>query len=123
MLILPFEPTITPYRFTCPIGDSPYHFDVRWNGWNAAWYFDLREIDETPIARGIKIVIGTYLGRKFSHPLFADGVFIAHDVSGARKDPGLDDLGTRVPVMYASNDEVIAAQVSLFADIRRGVRR
>lgn len=120
MLTLPFTPSLSPYRFTCPILNESYIFDVRWNARALAWYFDLREVDETPIALGIKVVIGAYLGRKYTHTLFQSGVFVATDTSGQRRDAGFDDLGDRVRVMYAVNGEVAAGFVAMLANINRG---
>lgn len=98
--ILPFQPSIPNYRFETILNDLPYVFDVRWNERDSAWYFDLYEEDTHPIELGIKVVIGTYLGRTSTHPLFARGVLAVIDTSGAYEDAGFDDLGTRVEVRY-----------------------
>lgn len=101
---VPFQPSIGNYRFGCAIAGAQYIFDVRWNardnGGAGAWYFDVSEIDETSIIRGVKVVLGTYLGRSSKHHLFSDGVFVAADLSGQQKEPGFDDLGVRVSIVY-----------------------
>ena len=113
-VIIPLVPSIPWYRITTQIADTPYIFDVRWNVRDAAWYFDLFEIDETPIASGIKIVLGVPLGRRIKHALMRCGAFVAKDISGKWKDAGLDDLGTRVQLRYYSALNIISAA-------RRGV--
>lgn len=104
--ILPFVPGNANYRLATTLDGDPYILDVRWNGRDGAWYFDLLEEDETPIVHGLKIVLGGYIGRYVDHLLFKNGVFFAVDTSGQRLPPTLDDLGTRVQVYRFSVDAV-----------------
>jgi hypothetical protein len=105
-LELPF--TSDPnYRVSAILDGTTYVFDVRWNAGDSSWYFDVLTQDaKTILATGVRIVLGQYLGRhKWTAP-FTDGVFVAHDLSGARKEAGIDDLGSRVVVRFYSNLEV-----------------
>jgi hypothetical protein len=88
------------FRVGTTIGGSPYIIDGRWDTRDAAWYLDFLEADLTPIIFGIKLVLGAYLGRTSNHHLFRDGVLVAVDSSGQRKDAGFDDMGTRVLLEY-----------------------
>lgn len=97
---LPFSPSIGQYTFTATIETVQYVFNVRWNTRDSAWYFDVLEADTTPIVYGLKIVLGTYIGRRTNHPLFNDGVIVAVDLSGQETDAGFDDLGIRVALQY-----------------------
>lgn len=100
MLILPFVPGLGAYRFSTQIESVEYAFDVRWNARAAAWYFDVLEQDGTPIAYGIKIVLGAYLGKIVIHRLFRTGVMVAIDTTRASREATFDDLGTRVEVRW-----------------------
>lgn len=97
---LPLQPSIGAYRFSSTLMGTPYWFDVRWDATNDAWFFDIRELDETPIALGLKLVLGAFIGRHVSHILFRRGVFAAVDTSGAESEAGFDDAGTRVILKY-----------------------
>lgn len=106
-LLIPFRPSIGRYRFITVIGGDQYIFRVRWNTRDAAWYFNLLEYDETPILEGVKVVLGTYLGRRSNHPLLLNGVFVARSNATVHKDPGLDDLGASVNVLYFTRAEMV----------------
>lgn len=106
--VLPLQPSVPWYRMTVPINDTPYLFDVKWNARDQAWYFDLYEVDETPIAFGIKIVLGISLGRRVQHPLMQHGAFVARDLSNQWIDAGFDDMGTRVQLRYFTVYDIIA---------------
>lgn len=118
--VIPFIPSNGNYDFDVDIDGASYHFDVRWNsrdevpatasreGVDGAWYFDISESDGTPIARGLKITVGSYIGRYSTHELFEKGVIAAIDTSGAYRDPGFDDLGTRVEVRYYTVEDLVA---------------
>lgn len=100
MLTIPFESGTAAYSFETPIDGVPYRFDVRWNTRSEAWHFDLYEQDGTPIAHGLKIVLGAFIGRRIQHRLFRTGVMVARDDSGQGRDATIDDLGTRVLVRW-----------------------
>lgn len=109
VLVLPFIASNGNYQFETYIGDKPYVFDVRWNERDEAWYFDLSENDGRAIASGLKIVVGTHIGRTSRHELFSRGVFVAVDTEGNHRDATYDDLGTRVEVRYYPIEALAAA--------------
>lgn len=109
ILILPFIPSDPHYDFETTIEDVPYSFEVRWNERDLAWYFDISESDGTAVARGLKIVIGSYPGRYSTHELFQRGVFSIIDTSGEYEDAAFDDLGTRVQVRYYTTEGLVTA--------------
>jgi hypothetical protein len=113
-LEIPLVPSIGSYRFGTAIDTVPYLFDVRWNTRDQAWYLDVLETDETPIVRGVKIVLGAYLGRRSNHPLFKNGVLVASDTSGATRDATFDDLGTRVKLQYIPVLDLMQRQQDYF---------
>lgn len=121
-IILPFVPSIASYRRTTTINGIPYHFDLHWNArdndGDGAWYMDCFEVDEVPVFRGVKIVLGPYLARRVDHPLTRDGVLVAIDTSGGRADAGFDDFGEgqRVEVRWYSQLEIVAGARELAAD-------
>lgn len=105
-IILPFRPSIGRYRFVSVINDIQYVFKVRWNSRDAAWYFDVLEYDETPIVEGVKIVLGTYLGRWSNHDLFRQGVIIARCNVVPHEDAKFDTLGTKITVLYLTRADL-----------------
>jgi hypothetical protein len=106
--VLPLFPSIPNYRFGTALNSVQYLVDIRWNGRESACYMDIFAEDESPIRRGMKIVLGTLLGGRSADPRFP-GVLIASDLSGEGRDAGLDDLGTRVAV-YLYSEEDLAAE-------------
>lgn len=110
MQILPLVPSVTEYTFDTVLDDLPYFFRVAWNTRDEAWYLDIYDGgDRTPIAYGVKVVLGTNLGRTHDHPLTRQGLLVAIDRSGENRDATLDDLGERVIVMHVTQAEFGAA--------------
>jgi hypothetical protein len=142
--LIPFQPSIGRYKFTCTINGRDYLFRAYWNNRDVstlmprgAWYFSVYDLgadavsqgspgasdqsQPTPIMFGIKIVRGAYLGRTSQHPLFTEGVMIARSVvPGDPSEADLDTLGSRVQVRYYTFAEMIneigAQQVSAVAN-------
>ncbi len=96
--VIPFRPSDNNYRLVVPFDNVPTLIDTRWNAIDEAWYIDLRAEDESPIALNLKIVLGTNLARRSTHPFFYGQVLVPFDTSGKKKDAGYDDLGARVIV-------------------------
>lgn len=103
---IPFIPSRTNYVLSLAIGSVRYLFNTHWNSRDEAWYFDLREEDETPICLGIKVVLGVQLGHTSPHKFFQANMMRAIDTTGVGTDAGFDDLGVRIQVVLTSADEV-----------------
>lgn len=120
-IILQFRPSISPYKFSAVLQDQEYSFDrVRWNSRDAAWYFDLLELDGTRIAIGTKIVLGAYMCRRSNHPLFKNGALVARPANNDRSNPTFDDLGVRVQVWYFTREEVVQEIIGTLTSVGGG---
>ena len=98
--ILPFTPSIPFYRFAVVIDAVVYVFSVRWNTRAEQWAFDISEEDGTSVINGAVVALGAMMGRTSSHELFQNGCIVARDTGNEFKEATLDDLGTRVQVVY-----------------------
>lgn len=99
---LPLQPSNPNYRVGTTLDGEAFLFDMRWNERDQAWYMDilLDDDEETPLRRGVKVVIGSLLGNRCTSSRFPKGALVVVDTSGERRDAGLDDLGTRVQVHF-----------------------
>ncbi len=107
---LPFQPSQNNYRLVVPLRNTPYLLDVHWNTRDSAWYFDLREEDETPILLGNKVLVGSKIGRASNHDFFKTRGFEVMDTAGVGVDAAYDDLGARIQVIVTDTSEVITQQ-------------
>ena len=75
-----------------------------------AWYYQWRTGRAGMGGGDIKFLamLGAFLGRRCVDPRFPAGVMVAVDTSGEGRDAGLDDLGTRVQVLFYSGEEILA---------------
>jgi hypothetical protein len=108
---IPVVGSISSYRLSTTLTydnqDVQHVFELRWNSRDAAWYVNVLEVDDTPIVLGVKVVLGAFLGRRSTHPLFTFGVLVAFDLSGQDLDAGFDDFGTRVSLRYIPVPDLI----------------
>lgn len=116
MIILPVQPSLGAFNFTASIDDVQYRFTFRWNSTEAAWFMDVAEFDGTAILNGVKIVCGVYLGRHSNHPLLLNGVFVARSNAPVHRDPGFDDLGVTVQLLYFNRADYIAELLGSFSE-------
>ena len=111
---LPVIPTDPHYEFSCTLNEQQYTFEFRWNSRDGeegkgAWYFDMSDSDGRLVIAGVKVVLGTFLGRKSAHPFFQENVLYAIDTTLTNVDPTLDDLGTRIFIKHMSVTEYIGS--------------
>lgn len=104
---IPLDPSATNYRLRVPLDNETYLFDVRWNSRDAAYYVDIRQQDETPVALGLKLVLGVNIGRTYNHPFFQKHLLRMVDSSDDRLDATYDDIGRRVFLMHTSFAEIV----------------
>lgn len=98
-ITIPFLPSETNYVLAVPIDDTQVLFDIRWNSRDAAWYFDMYESNDNPIAINVKVVLGIPLGRRSQHSFFQNHMLLAVDTTGSGLEPGFDELGARVNIV------------------------
>lgn len=84
---------------------TTYTLSFAWNVRLGAWFVDvLNAQGDTVMIGGIRLVVDVPLVPNFTlrQPT---GWFIAKDTSGKGVDPGLDDLGGRVRLLYVSKSD------------------
>ena len=103
---LPFIQSDNNYTLRTTLGDTTYELDVRWNSRDSAWYMDIYTADRTPIVTGVKLVLGTTIGRHLQYlQFFQDNILQVLDTTNSRVDASFDDLGGRIQVIHMTMDE------------------
>ena len=97
---IPLRPSLAYFTLQVPLEGVNYTLQFVWNLRESSWYMDV--LDETGaimIIGGMRLVADSLLGitRTGRQP---QGAFIALDTTGEGVDPGLDDLGVRVKLLY-----------------------
>lgn len=80
-----------------------YTLGFAWNQWASFWTLSLWDSEESPIVLGLRIVCDWPLLRYYRYDRRCPpGEFFAHDLTGNRAPPGLDDfgIGKRVELTY-----------------------
>jgi hypothetical protein len=85
-----------------------YSLEFLFNQRQGAWFLNIRTEAGELLLAGIRVVVGFPLGRRSPNPKLPPGLFVAVDTSGANLDPGENDLGGRVQLLYFESAEVAA---------------
>lgn len=73
-----------------------------------SWYLDLLDVEQNPIVCGRKLVADWPLLHRSRHESLPPGQLYMVDVSEVGEDPSLDDIGSRVILIYADEEELAA---------------
>lgn len=105
ILQVPLTPSVPAYHLETVLDDVTFVLDVRWNYRTEQWQVSISDADGAPLATGVALVLGAFLGRRTADARMPAGVLVLSDLSGAGVDAGFDDLGTRVCLYYYSASE------------------
>lgn len=88
------------------LAGAQYNLTLRYNQTDDAWYMDVADFEDNMIAVGLKLVLGAYIGRQSTHPLFLNGAFFLVDTTDEGREATFQDLGTRVVLSYWLAQEI-----------------
>lgn len=100
VLILPVQAGTPSQEFQVSLDGQLYTLGLTWNEREASFHLDVSDQDGNALVLGRKVVVGLPLLARFRDPQLPRGQLLAVDTSGAGIDPGLNDLGARVPLYY-----------------------
>jgi hypothetical protein len=103
------DPERPHYTQRTSLDGRTYLLELRWNGRQARWFLDLYTANGSVIRTGILIRVNWPLLRLVTDERAPPGVLMAIDRSGALKDPGLTELGSRVELLYFDESEGLSA--------------
>ena len=104
---IPTRSDVERYKFTIDLDGTSYGFAFHYNDRMSKWIFDITLDDGTPIIENIPVYVNEIPLSRFQDTRLPPGTIMFIDTSGASLDPGRDDLGTRVLMVYLDSSEVI----------------
>lgn len=87
-------------RFRVALDGSTYAVRVQWNQREARWTLDLADVDSSPIVSGVPLVVGWSLLSLVTDSRKPPGDLVVYRLDGGADEPGLDELGTAVALLY-----------------------
>lgn len=97
---IPIVPDLPHFDFQVELDAITYTLELRWNERDEAWYLSVLTAEEEPLLLGRKVVVGAPLWARFRTAGLPPGDVVAVDTQGTDTDPGLEDLGRRVRLIY-----------------------
>ena len=105
-LTIPLRQGLPYFSLQVQLEAVTYTLTFRWNDRQSAWFMDIANEDESTIYEsGVRVVVGYPLAVNTANRQ-PPGVFIAIDTTKKDEDPGLNELGARVQLLYFSAAEL-----------------
>jgi hypothetical protein len=108
VIVLPTRRDLPHYTFEIDLDGKTFGFEFRWNTRDEAWRFSISDASGEVLLAGRKVVLGFPLIVRFRDPRLPAGDLSAIDTSGQDKESGLEDLGSRVKLLYTPNADLPA---------------
>jgi len=96
---IPLDSSLPSYELTTTLDEEDYTFHVYWADRLESWFFDLTDANGDPIVSGQRIATNAALSVGFNDKIPGAITSITTD-DNDDSDPGRDDLGNRVLVLY-----------------------
>jgi hypothetical protein len=103
--VLPAVSGVKHYDFSTDLEGSVYTFEIYWNERAEAWFLSVSDASGNAIVSGRKVVLGAPLLGRAVLSSGPPGRLIAVDMSKEDREPGLNDLGDRVQLVYFESTE------------------
>lgn len=94
------------FNFTTNLDGSVFGFEFKFNARLSYWTINLLDSANEPIYSGMRGVVDYNLLAHCSDPRKPEGKLYLIDTSGQGVDPGAFDIGTRVKLVYRSDETV-----------------
>lgn len=101
IVTIPVRSDLEAYSFSCALDGVNYVLSFAFNYRSSLWSVDIAAADGTPILSGIPVQTGVDLIGRFVPESRPPGRLLAIDTTGNGTDPGRDDLGNNVLLLYA----------------------
>lgn len=107
---IPTSQELPYYSKKITLDGETFLFLFKWNVREEAWYLSIYREDETPIQVGRKIVVNWPLLRRLVSADAPLGSLSAYETTGSEEEPNFSELGTRVLLLYADEEEIVAIE-------------
>lgn len=108
--LIPTRTDQIDYTQTVSLDGVEYQFRFVWNQREEAWYLAISDIAGVSIVSGLKVVVGSILNLHVVADNAPKGFLFAVDSQAADTtpgiDPGINDLGDRVGLIYIDAEDV-----------------
>lgn len=98
--ILPLRTDLPRYSFRVELDGARYEFSMEWNDRAGAWFFDLADAEGDLIVTSIRVGVDYPLLDSYTDDRIPPGILLAVDSQKLDLDPGRQDLGDRVQMIY-----------------------
>ncbi len=105
-LELPVRSDLPSYTFQQDFEGTLFELEFNWNSRGEFWVMDINDSESNPILTGLRVVTDFSLTKYNQVDGLPPGQFIAYDTAGFNKDPGIDDFGNRVILVYRESTTV-----------------
>lgn len=99
-LQMPVRSDLPAYTFQVELEGTLFTFDFEWNERSQSWAMGIADAAGTKLLSGIRVITGWPLIDRFQSAALPLGSLYCIDTSDENKDPGADDFGSRVQLIY-----------------------
>lgn len=104
-IVLPVRSDFPAYQFQLDIEGTLYTLDFGFNGRSERWYMSIFDSSgEILIVGDIPILVNIPLADRYIDERLPLGRFIAIDETGKNQNPGRDNFGTDIKLLYEESE-------------------
>lgn len=106
IVVIPTRTDLGAYTFQAALDETVYRFTMQYNEREGYWYLSIADEAGVAIRSGIKIVSNFPLLERIADIRKPPGQLMALSPTALEPDPGLEDLGDGISLVYAEEGEI-----------------
>jgi hypothetical protein len=103
---IPLRSDLEHYSLDVSLDGATYSLSFRWNRRDLSWWMGIADSAGNEILAPRKMVVDWPLLSRLRKSTFPPGDFIVLDTANLGIDPGRDELGKRIQLVYADAEEL-----------------
>lgn len=109
MITIPTTPDFADYVEVVSLGGTTFRLRFVFNSRDESWYMTILGAGGEELVAGIRVRTEWPINRQYVGEDLPQGVVIPADATGAKAEPGREDLqDDRIPLVFVAADEIAA---------------
>lgn len=100
---IPVRSDLPAYEFDITLDGKIFNLSFAWNDRSELWSMDIFDENGNELLMGVPILTNWDLIGRFRMKTLPPRMFLCVDTAGEGKNPGIDDFGSRVILVYGDD--------------------
>lgn len=100
---IPVRSDLPAYEFSITLDEKIYNLNFSWNDRTSLWTMDILDENGVELLTGVQMLTNWDMIGRYRIKELPPRMFLCVDTAGEGKNPGIDDFGSRIILVYGDD--------------------